>query len=97
MKRAQVIALLRQHAPTLRQRFGASSVASFGPAARDELRADADIDVLVEFANAPTVDSSFGAKDYLEAVLARPVDLVTPAGLKSRARRHVERDFVRIA
>ena len=58
---------------------------------------DSDIDVLVEFASAPTVDSYFGAKDYLEAVLGRPVDLVTPGGLKPRAHRYVERDLVRVA
>lgn len=97
MDRARVIAVLRQHAPALRQRFGASSVALFGSAARDELRPDSDIDILVEFDPPPTFDAYFGAKDYLEAALGRPVDLVTPGGLKPRARQHVERDLVHVA
>jgi uncharacterized protein len=97
MNRAQVITLLRQHAPTLRQRFGTRSVALFGSAARDELRPDSDIDILVDFDQPPSFDAYFGAKDYLEAALGRPVDLVTAGGLKTRARQHVERDLVRVA
>ncbi len=97
MDRADVITLLREHAVALNQRFGARSVALFGSAARDELRPDSDIDILIEFAQAPTFDAYFGAKDYLEAVLCRPVDLVTTGGLKPRARQHVERDLVRVA
>jgi uncharacterized protein len=97
MDRAQVIALLRQHAAALHQRFGASGVALFGSAARDELRPDSDIDILVEFDRPPTFDAYFGAKDYLEAALGRTVDLVTSGGLKPRARQRVEQDLVRVA
>jgi predicted nucleotidyltransferase len=97
MDRTRLIALLRQHAPVLAQRFGAREVALFGSAARDELRSDSDVDILVGFDRPPTFDTYFGTKDYLESVLGRPVDLVTPAGLKPRARQHVERDLVRVA
>lgn len=97
MDRTRVIDLLRLHADTLQQRFGAHPVAIFGSAARDELRPDSDIDILVEFDRPPTFDTYFGAKDYLESILGRDVDLVTDAGLKPRARRHVEQDLVRVA
>lgn len=97
MNRAAVVRLLKAQAPLLRERFGARSVALFGSAARDELRDDSDIDVLVEFDGAPSLDAYFGMKDQLEAALGRPVDLVTPAGLKPRARRHVERDLLHVA
>lgn len=97
MNRAAVVQLLRAQAPTLRERFGACSVSLFGSAARDEMRADSDIDILVEFAAPPSLDVYFGMKDHLESVLGRPVDLVTPGGLKPRARQHVERDLVHVA
>lgn len=97
MDRAQVVELLRTHAPTLHARFGTRCVGLFGSAARDQLRPDSDVDVLVEFEAPPTVETYFGTKDYLEAVLGRPVDLVTSSGLKPRARAHVERDLVRVA
>ena len=97
MRRDAIVQLLRAQAPTLRERFGACSVSLFGSAARDEMRADSDVDILVEFDPPPSLDAYFGMKDYLESVLGRSVDLVTPGGLKPRARRHVEGDLLRVA
>ena len=97
MKRADVLKLLRDHQQQVRAQFGAKHLALFGSGARDELREDSDIDVLVEFEGAATFARYFGLKDYLEALLGRPVDLVTDRGLKPRARRHVERDLIRVA
>ncbi len=97
MTRAELIAQLKAMAPLLSQRFGARSVSLFGSAARDELRADSDVDILVEFEGAATFDAYFGLKDHLEAALGRTVDLVTAGGLKPRARQQVERDLIRVA
>lgn len=97
MNRDTVVRVLKAEAPTLRKRFGARSVSLFGSAARDEMRADSDIDILVEFDGPPSLDAYFGMKDHLESVLGRSVDLVTPDGLKPRARLHVERDLVHVA
>ncbi len=96
MNRADVMALLTQHHALLSQRYGANSLALFGSAARDELRPDSDIDVLVDFDGPATFDGYFNLKDHLEQLLGRPVDLVTTKGLKPRARRHVERDLIRV-
>ena len=97
MNRATILNLLNQHHHDLLGRFGARRLALFGSAARDELRADSDIDVLVEFEGPATFDGYFDLKAYLERLLGRPVDLVTEKGLKPRARRHVEKDLVRVA
>lgn len=69
----------------------------FGSAARDELHDESDIDVLVEFERAATYDGYFDLKEFLEQLLGRRVDLVTEKGLQPRARRHVEKDFIRVA
>ena len=98
MDRATVLKLLTEHSDELRSRFGARRLALFGSAARDELREDSDIDVLVAFEGAPTFDGcDFDLKSFLERLLGRPVDLVTESGLKPRARRHVEQDLIRVA
>lgn len=97
MDRASILATLRTHRALLAQRFGARQIGLFGSAARDELRADSDVDVLVEFDEPPTFDRYFALKDWLEQALGRPVDLVTPGGLRPRARQHVERDLIRVA
>ena len=97
MDRAFILALLRQHRDVISTRFGAKHLALFGSAARDEMRPDSDIDVLVDFEGPATFDGYFDLKDYLEGLLCRPVDLVTSKGLKPRARQHVERDLVRVS
>ena len=97
MDRATVLKLLTEHSDELRSRFGARHLALFGSAARDELREDSDIDVLVAFEGAPTFDGYFDLKSFLERLLGRRVDLVTESGLKPRARRHVEQDLIRVA
>lgn len=97
MNRSTVLARLSEHAPLLRTRFGLRRIALFGSAARDELRSDSDIDVLVDFDAPPTMARYFATQDALAALLGRPVDLVTVAGLKPRARAQVERELVDVA
>lgn len=97
IRRAAILATLDRRSAEIRARFGARRLALFGSAARDELRAESDIDVLVDFEQAATFDRYFGLKDYLEALLGRRVDLVTEKGLKPRARRLVEQDLIRVA
>jgi predicted nucleotidyltransferase len=95
--RQQILAALSERRHDIAARFGVRDLALFGSAARNELREASDVDVLVEFVGPATFDGYFGLKDYLEALLGRPVDLVTDHGLKPRAKRHVERDLVRVA
>ena len=97
MDRQQILAALTQCRREIAERFGVARLALFGSAARDELRADSDVDVLVEFQGPATFDGYFSLKEYLEALLGRQVDLVTEQGLKPRARKQVERDLVRVA
>lgn len=95
--RQQVLAALAARQSEIMERFGVRHLALFGSAARDELAGGSDVDVLVEFEGPARYDGYFALKDYLETLLGRPVDLVTEGGLKPRARRHVERDLVRVA
>ncbi len=95
--RQQILDLLAARQEELRSRFGVRRLALFGSAARDELEMGSDVDVLVEFDGPPSYAGFFALKDYLESLFDRPVDLVSERGLKPRARRHVERDLVRVA
>ena len=56
MNRDTVLKLLSEHREEVRERYGARRLALFGSAARDELRDDSDIDVLVEFEGPATFD-----------------------------------------
>jgi predicted nucleotidyltransferase len=95
--RDQILHTLSAHRQELAQRFGVKQLSLFGSAAGDQLRDDSDVDVLVEFEGAVTYDGYFKLQDNLEALLGRSVDLVTERGLKPRARKHVQKDLVRVA
>jgi hypothetical protein len=97
MDRAAVIDILKQHRAELEVEFGVRRLALFGSAARDQMRSDSDIDVLVELAAPVSYERYFALLERLERMLGRRVDLVTERGLKPRARRHVEQDLVRVA
>ena len=96
MNRETIITLLSDNRDMLAERLGARHLSLFGSAARDDMRPDSDVDVLVEFDGPATYDGYFDLKEYLEQLLSRPVDLVTSKGLKPRARQHVERDLIRV-
>jgi uncharacterized protein len=69
----------------------------FGSAARDDFdAARSDFDFLVEFepdAPGPALDRYFGFKEALEALLGRPVDLVSNGTVRNPyLRRSIERD-----
>lgn len=81
----------------LRRQFHAKHLALFGSAARDDLRPDSDIDILVEFEGPSTFDGYFSLKDYLEQIFSRRVDLVTEKGLKPRARQQVLKELIRVS
>ncbi len=66
MNRSMILDLLTRHRDGLKARFGAKHLALFGSAARDELRDDSDIDVLVEFEGPPTFHGYFDLKAELE-------------------------------
>lgn len=97
MNRATILQVLNQHRDDVIKRFGARHLALFGSAARDEMRDDSDVDVLVEFDDPATFDGYIGLLFYLEELLGRKVDLVTASGLKPRARASIERDMIRVA
>jgi len=89
--------VLAGEAAALRERFAVRSLALFGSAARGEATEASDVDLLVEFDGPPTFDRYMDLKFYLEDLLGRRVDLVTPDALKTRMRPIVEKEAIRVA
>lgn len=94
--REDILQILRGHRSEWK-RLGVKSLALFGSAARGDLRPDSDVDILVEFDGPATFDRYMELKFLLEALLGRPVDLVTPRALKPRLRPYVEREAIRVS
>ena len=88
--------LLREHIEDLR-RFHVRSLAIFGSVARDEARADSDVDILVDLDGTPTLHEFLQIKARLEEWLGRPVDLVTRGSVPARKRRRVEAESIVVA
>jgi predicted nucleotidyltransferase len=92
--RNNVVDVLRSRRTAIK-RYGVKSLALFGSAARNNLRKKSDVDILVQFTK-PTWANYIGLKFYLEDLLGREVDLVTPKGLKPAVRSSVERDLLHV-
>lgn len=97
MNKERILSLLASRREDILVRFGVKKLGVFGSAARDDMRSDSDVDILVEFQDAATFDRYMDLKAYLETLLGTAVDLVTEDALKPRMRPHIEKDMVRVA
>ena len=99
MDRNEIISRLREHREALNRDYGVASIGLFGSAARNELRPDSDVDLLVEFAP----DRRIGLSAFvqlqrrLEALLGRQADLSTPGSLKKQLKDQILQELVRAA
>ena len=90
--RDDVIATIKANRRALK-RYGVKSLALFGSAARNKMRKSSDIDVLVQF-DKTTWANYIGLKFFLEDLLGREVDLVTPNALKPATKPAIEKDLL---
>jgi predicted nucleotidyltransferase len=94
--REEILTRLASHRAKLAP-FRVASLALFGSAARGDLSAESDVDVLVTFAGAATLDGYMDLKAFLEDLLGRPVDLVTSGALKPALRSRIAHELVHVA
>jgi predicted nucleotidyltransferase len=94
MERKTLFALLKSQQDTLRQQFFVASLSVFGSAARNRLRKQSDIDLLVEFERPVGLFTFIRLKLYLENLLGRRVDLVTPAALRPELRQQILQEAI---
>lgn len=79
---ARVIQLLRANRDYLRAEYGVSRIGLFGSVASGKGDEYSDVDIIVEFER-PVGLRFVELADYLEDLLARNVDLLTPAGIQA--------------
>src|SRR4051794_22032959 len=81
MTKDRVFALLAENASRLRQ-LGVRRYGLFGSFVRNEARPDSDVDLLVEFEpGKKTFDNFMTLSFFLEDLLGRKVELITPEAL----------------
>jgi hypothetical protein len=95
MKRDKILGILHDHAEEL-SRFGVSSIAVFGSAARDEHGPKSDVDILVEFNPQRRIGllAFIRLRQRLEEMIGVRVDLATKKALKPQLRDRILREAV---
>ncbi len=88
--------ILRQHLPELRERYSVKWLGIFGSYVRGEQKKRSDLDVLIEFEQAPTLLEFVHLKRHLSDLVGIPVDLVLKKTLKPNIDRYILAEVVRI-
>jgi predicted nucleotidyltransferase len=96
MERDEILSLLKRHRRQLKK-YGIHSLSIFGSVARDQAHKNSDIDILVDFEKPVGLFEYARLKMYLEDVLGREVDLVTPEALRKELREDILREAIRAA
>ena len=79
---------LKEHKLILEERYFVKRIGIFGSYARDEQKKESDVDIIVEFTS-PVGFKFIELKLYLEEILDKKVDLVTPNALKPQIKESV--------
>ncbi len=82
LTKEETIKLLKNELPYLKAIFGVKRIGLFGSYAKGIQRENSDVDLIVEF------EKPIGLKfvelaEYIENILGKKVDILTPAGVKS--------------
>jgi uncharacterized protein len=91
---AELLGQKRQDVLRIANKYGARHIRVFGSVARGEADGGSDVDFLVDLEPGRSLLDLGGLQFELEALLGRPVDVVTERGLKQRIREHVPREAV---
>lgn len=92
LTKEEIIKILKKELPYLRAIFGVKRIGLFGSSAKGIQREDSDVDLVVEFEK-PIGLKFIELSDYIEKVLGKKVDILTPAGIKSIRVKKVAEDI----
>jgi uncharacterized protein len=82
LTRDEAVKLLQEKHPYLVAEFGVSKIGLFGSYAKGQSDETSDVDIVVEFER-PIGFRFVDLVDYLENLLGRRVDVLTPAGIQN--------------
>ncbi len=92
----QIQNLLLDQLPFLANRYGVASLGLFGSYVRHENQPDSDLDILVRFAETPSLLRFIELENYLSDLLGIKVDLVMPDTLKPQIGKKVLKEVIPI-
>ena len=79
-------------------KYGATSIGLFGSFINGKVTKHSDVDLLVEFeAGQKTYDNFINLALFLESLLGRKVELITPSSLSKYLKPHIEKSVQYVA
>ena len=88
--------ILRHQLPMLRAKYHVRSLGVFGSYVQGNPKKTSDLDVLVDFTEAPSLFEFIQLESDLSALLGRQVDLVMKSTLKPLIGKHILREVVNL-
>ncbi|MEN9520604.1 MAG: hypothetical protein RLZZ381_3192 [Cyanobacteriota bacterium] len=86
--------ILSQKKRLLREQYRVTRLGIFGSYARGEQTPESDLDILIDYEQAPTLFQLVELQDYLGKQVGLKVDLVTKNGMKPRIQARVLSEVV---
>ena len=92
----RVITILRERMPELKERYNVISLGVFGSYVHNQQTPRSDLDVLVEFAEAPSLFEFMDLENFLAKLLGVKVELVSRNALKGNIGDRILREVVHV-
>jgi len=92
LTRNEILQLLQREQTHLAAEFGVKKIGLFGSYVTGHSTETSDVDLLIEFEH-PIGFRFLELVDYLETILGRKVDVLTPAGIQSIRVNHVAKSI----
>jgi predicted nucleotidyltransferase len=93
---SEIQAILREHAPELRERYGITNLAVFGSVVRGEAREESDIDILADFQRSIGLLALCSAENRLIDLLGAEVDLIPRDGVRPELKERIYAEAVAV-
>ena len=92
----RLVRILRERMPELKERYNVNSLGVFGSYVHNQQTPRSDLDVLVEYAEAPSLFEFMDLENYLAKLLGVKVELVSRNALKGNIGVRILREVVHV-
>ncbi len=93
---SELKAALERHKGELRERYRVKEIGIFGSYVRGEAEKESDLDILVEFEEAPGLLGFIELEEYLSEILGVEVDLVRKKSIRKELKDDILREAIMI-
>ena len=90
----ELLSKLKAEKNSLYERYKVTRLGVFGSYARGEEKPGSDIDILIEFEEAPGMKEFFGTEEYLEKLLNMKIDLVRENAIRPELKERIMSEVI---